>query len=274
MVPRRPVSSIASAALTMRFRNTWLRSAMLHITGRIGAQLQVQIGHGLHLVTGDGDRRRQRLVQIGRHLVRPAWMAEGLHRADDRRHALDQPEGLLDRARDLPLQVVQLHRGLRLLHPLQPFLPAQRLLGEQEPTVEQHRPDQVLVRVGQKPGVVPDELDGGVDLVRQTGGQPAERFELRVLVPFGFLGLAVADVARDPDDRCDDALVVVDGGRGDRRLHAPTRGRRGPPALGRPRGCRHGGPVLKLCAVPARRRGSAAEVGQPPDRRAAGVDPP
>ena len=77
IVPRSSVSpttsSIACAALTIRFRITWLISPPLQTTVRQLAEVGLDVGDVLVLVRGDDERVLDRRVEVDRrHLARSA----------------------------------------------------------------------------------------------------------------------------------------------------------------------------------------------------------
>ena len=141
--------------------------------------LRLDLGHILPFAAGDGDRGCDDLADVHRDLVDARRMREGLHRADDACDVFQPLLRLGERVRDLPAQVVELGAAQGGVEVRQ-----QRGVGVAGTQGGDHR-DAAIGQRQQRGGGHVDEahvvghvLRRGVDLVRDAGGQLADRFHL------------------------------------------------------------------------------------------------
>ena len=100
-------SPMACAAFTRMLRNTWLSSAGEHGTGGRFASRSVSISATyFHSLRRHGDGALDRAVEIGGGLL-ARRVRELLHGAHDLGDAIDAFQGLVERARNLLLEVVE-----------------------------------------------------------------------------------------------------------------------------------------------------------------------
>jgi hypothetical protein len=107
----------------------------------------------------DEKRRLDRSIEVRGSLLGRVWMGELLHRTNDARHPLGTFNDSVDRARDFFAKERQIHRGVRILW----------MLGDCK-----H-----LVKGGsEKMHTIANVLNGRIDFVCDSRGEPTHRFQL------------------------------------------------------------------------------------------------
>src|ERR1700677_1806440 len=144
--------------------------------GRV--EVSLQIGDVLPLVAADSQGALDGAIKVNRNFGFGARVREFFHGMHDFGHALHAGERLGDGLWYLLLQVGQVDCLNRLLDFLRQALGEGLAAGGfQQPVELPQQSEQVVERILHEKKVVPDELRGGVDLVRDAGGELADGLE-------------------------------------------------------------------------------------------------
>jgi len=185
------------------------------------AEVGDRVGDELVLIGGDGERRRERGVDVGRGLLATLRVGVLLHSVHDRCDPSEAFERAGDGFGNVDKQVVEIcfgrgvlvriHRGTETTGPH---------LAMQCPLARDDR-HQIFHGVAYEVHAVTHELDGGIDLVRDTSGKATDRLELLVLTEvhlhpplFGHVEheahhRALRTLARDAHQRADRDIAAV-----------------------------------------------------------------
>ena len=180
--------------------------------GQIFIELEGNVGHIFPLVAGDGDGGLDGFVEIGRGLIGRVGVGELLHGANDFGDPVGALQTLLDGARHLGQNELQIALPLGFLE-RGGHAHGQRVGGAAHGLAILFQ--QVASRLpgfAQEGEVIADKLGGGINLVGDAGGELADAFELVRLAETAFHLAPLGDVADEGEGVfLPIELQVVDG---------------------------------------------------------------
>jgi hypothetical protein len=141
------------------------------------SEVKLDVGDVLVFVSGDNQRGLEALVDVDRGAL-GRGVRELTHRVHDRGDAVDPVQGPLDCGWDPLGQVFEIGVLLSGLRAPLAFLLVDRLIGVQQVVVDVGERQQLVGRALEERHRVTDKLHWRVDLVRDTGGELTDGFEL------------------------------------------------------------------------------------------------